>query len=72
MGVEPLLNGSSFSPRGLTETCRVLRSQGSVGRRSLSAHPGLGVVGEGRRAALPFRTKEGWLFLVLPGTEVGG
>lgn len=44
VGIEPFLNGSSFSSRGLTETCRVLRSQGSVGRRSLSAHPGLGVV----------------------------
>lgn len=41
MGIEPLLNGSSFSPRDLTEACRVLRSQGSAGR-SLSAHPGVG------------------------------
>jgi hypothetical protein len=45
MGIEPLLNGSVFSPRGLIDACRVLRSQGSAGR-SLSAHPGV---------ALPFR-----------------
>lgn len=59
--IEPLLNGSSFSPRGLIEACRVQRSQGSAGR-SLSTHPGV---------ALPFRIREGQLFLVLPGTEVG-
>lgn len=50
VGIEPLLNGSSFSPRGLTETCRVLRSQGSAGRRSLSACGGgvrVGVWGGG-------------------------
>lgn len=60
LAIEPLLNGSSFSPRGLTDACRVLRSQGSAGS-SLCAHPGV---------ALPFRTREGWL--VLPGTEAGG
>lgn len=41
LGVEPFLNGSAFSPRGLIEACRVLRSQGSAGR-SLSVHPGDG------------------------------
>lgn len=51
MGIEPLLNGSAFSPRGLIDACLVLRSQGSTGR-GLSAYPGV---------ALLFRTKEGWL-----------